>query len=105
MKQADVKTGESYLFRCTDTGHRKNMIGTVVKVIGRKRKGKKQLFNHGMGGIGRPPIRFKLSNGQYANAGELAEINRENDQAILDDAKREMFGDDADLLPDDMGAK
>lgn len=29
----------------------------------------------------------------------------EADSAILDDAKREMFGDDADLLDDDVGAK
>lgn len=33
------------------------------------------------------------------------DLRATSESAILDDAKREMFGDDADLLPDDMGAK
>lgn len=71
MKQHEVKTGESYLFINTDVEHRKNMIGTIVTVVGRKQGKKKHITTHGFSSIGKSPIRFKLSNGQYANAANL----------------------------------
>lgn len=73
MKQAEIKTGETYLFYHTCVEHRKFMVGKLVKVVGRRGGGKKypSLPNYSMQNPGKRPIRFKLENGQYANAGEL----------------------------------
>jgi hypothetical protein len=72
MKQNEIITGNSYLFANTDVEHRKNMIGTIVTVVSRKQGNKKPNFQGGMlTGIGKKPIRFKLSNGQWANAANL----------------------------------
>lgn len=76
MKQSDVIIGESYVFKHTTTEHKKDMIGTIVTVVG-KRKGKKtpSKQNGIITGYGNRPTRFKLSNGRFANAGELRLIN------------------------------
>lgn len=81
MKQTEIKTGESYLFARTDTVHKKDMVGTIVTVTGRRNGGDKPQYHGGVGGVftgtGRKPKRFKLSNGRYANASELTEIKKE----------------------------
>lgn len=76
MKQADVKSGESYLFTTTDIPHRKFMEGTVVTVCGSKSGKTKANYHSGQlfTGLGRSPKRFKLTNGQYCNAGNLAPL-------------------------------
>lgn len=76
MKQAEVKTGETYLFKRTDVEHRKNMVGTHVTIAGAKTGGKKINFHGGtVTGVGKKPKRFRLTNGQTCNAGEIEEIN------------------------------
>ena len=73
MKLKDVRIGETYLFYNTCVEHRKFMIRNFVKVIDKRGGGKKypKIPNYSMEGIGKKPIRFKLDNGHYANAGEL----------------------------------
>lgn len=72
MKQKDVKRGESYLFHHTDVPHRKFMEGTVVTVSGIKKGKETTIIAHGcIPQPARKPTRFKLTNGQYANAGDL----------------------------------
>jgi len=76
MKQTDVKIGESYVFKCTSHEHKKDMIGTIVTVVGKKKSKKYPVKQGGiLTGYGCKPIRFRLSNGRYANAGELRVIN------------------------------
>lgn len=70
MKQAEIQVGGSYLFGRTDVEHRKNMEGIIVTVI-QKIKGKSKRFDYRQNGIPKSPMRFKLSNGQYANAANL----------------------------------
>ncbi len=76
MKQLEIITGNSYLFYGTCVDHRKFMVGSVVKVIGKKGGGMKKpsVPNYSMQNPGKRPIRFKLENGSYANAGELRGI-------------------------------
>lgn len=75
MKEADIKTAENYLFTRTDVEHRKNMEGTIVTVIGKKRGTKKANYQGGiLTGVGKGTLKFKLSNGQYANAANLKKI-------------------------------
>ncbi len=71
MKQTDVKVGQSYLFYSTCTEHKKDMLGTVVKVISSKGSKRKVQNQDGILYFGKSPKRFKLDNGRYANAGEL----------------------------------
>lgn len=72
MKQDDVKTGESYLFYTTDVEHRKSMIGTVVTIASQRQGRKKFNVQSGIAtGIKKSPRRFRLTNGQTCNAGEL----------------------------------
>lgn len=76
MKQNEVKIGESYLFRTTSTEHKKDMIGTIVKVVGSKPGSRKYVsWRHPSH---RSPKRFKLDNGRWANAGELAYLSFDN---------------------------
>lgn len=51
-----------------------------------------------------PKVNHK-SDGDPEQPGVDTALDGSEQAAILDDAKREMFGDDADLLSDDMGAK
>ena len=76
MKQSDVKIGAKYLFARTETEHKKDMIGTVVCVLGKRRGAVKPQYHSGLVKTGnqRSLIRFKLDNGRYANAGELDPI-------------------------------
>ncbi len=73
MKQSEVIIGNIYLFYNTCVLHRKFMVGTLVKVIGKRTGGKKypDFPNYSMHNPGKRPIRFKLNNGHYANAGEI----------------------------------
>jgi hypothetical protein len=73
MKQSEVIIGNSYLFKGTDTLHKKDMIGQVVTVIGKKSA--KTVYKNYLNPKAKTPIRFKLSNGRCANAGELGIIN------------------------------
>ena len=79
MKQDEVKVGESYLFTRTDVEHRKFMEGTIVTVCGSKQGKKKANYHSGviLTGIGKSPKRFKLTNGQYCNAGNLKIVKNE----------------------------
>jgi hypothetical protein len=76
VKQSQVKSGDSYLFYRTDVEHRKSMEGTIVTISGSKIGGKKENYHSGIlfTGVGRKPKRFKLTNGQWCNAGELKTI-------------------------------
>ena len=74
MKQSDVVIGNEYLFYTTDTKHKKDMVGSVVKVVGQK-KGKTVYKNY-HNQAAKTPSRFVLSNGRYANAGELKQITQ-----------------------------
>lgn len=67
----DVHSGESYLFYYTDVPHRKFMVGTVVTVRGAKSGSHRAADQQGILSVRRTPKRFKLTNGSYANAGEL----------------------------------
>jgi len=73
MKQSEIIIGNTYLFHTTHVEHRKFMIGNLVKVIVKRNGGEKdpQLPNYSIQNPMKRPIRFKLSNGHYANAGEL----------------------------------
>jgi len=75
MKQADIQVGHEYLFICTDVEHRKDMVGTIVRVI-RKRPGraKTALYSGVIPYTAKSPMRIGLSNGRWANAAELREI-------------------------------
>ena len=70
MKENEIIIGESYLFANTDIIHRKNMVGTIVEVVSKVKGNKKKPDYLGLNG-GTKPTRFKLSNGQYANASNL----------------------------------
>jgi hypothetical protein len=78
MKQSEIVTGNEYRFFTPHTEHKKDMNGTIVKVVGRKKGKLKANYQSGIifTGTGRTPVRFKLSNGRYANAGELKEISK-----------------------------
>lgn len=84
MNQREIKIGESYLFFRTDVAHRKGMEGTIVKVIGQINGGKKKETMWSNCGGGNKPMRFKLDNGQYCNAGEL---KPQKQNAILSPSK------------------
>lgn len=71
MKQKDIHGGKEYLFALTEFEHKKDMVGTIVKVAERI-KGKKKIDYFGT--VSYNPMRFKLSNGRYANAAELKEL-------------------------------
>lgn len=74
MREHEVKSGESYLFANTDVEHRKNMVGTIVTVCGVLKGKDKTHYQHDNG---KKPNRFKLTNGQYANAGNLKPITQQ----------------------------
>ena len=78
MKQKDVLIGKSYLFYYTDSLHKKDMIGSVVTVVGSESRSRSVNFHAGIvpTGISKKPKRYKLSNGRYANAGELKELKQ-----------------------------
>lgn len=65
MKQHEIETGNWYLFARTLHDHRKHLVGSAVKVIGRV-KGKVTKRTGG-----KTPDRFKLKTGDKANASEL----------------------------------
>lgn len=72
MRESEIKSGESYLFTGSSIEHRKFMNGTIVTVCGRKSGSVRTRQDcNGMTFTGRTPKRFKLTNGQYANAGNL----------------------------------
>lgn len=78
MKQSEIIIGNEYLFKTTHTEHKKDMINTVVKVVGsvKGRLKKRTRFGGNMscGTNIKTPTKYKLSNGRYANAAELKEI-------------------------------
>lgn len=78
MKQKDIVVGKSYLFYYTDTLHKKDMVGSVVTVVGSKLGSKSINYHSGIvpTGMSKKPKRYKLSNGRYANAGELKELKQ-----------------------------
>lgn len=73
MKQSEIEIGHSYIFKCTDSLHKKDMIGTIVTIVSKteNNSNNKEYFKNRRY---KKPIRFKLSNGRYANAGELTNI-------------------------------
>ena len=71
MKQTEIETGKSYLFANTDVEHRKNMIGQIVKVVGRRQRSRR--YVNYLNTNAKPPMVFLLSNGQKANAANLTE--------------------------------
>jgi hypothetical protein len=76
MRQADIKIGGSYLFQRTEILHRKDLIGTVVKIIRSKIRGKGRV-NYGSGQIhinGGWRV-FITETGRKVSACELTEIN------------------------------
>ena len=75
MKQEEIITGNSYLFASTDRPDKKWMVGTIVIVVGRKKGGKKISISNGIPYTSKKPMRFKLSNGSYANAANLKPID------------------------------
>lgn len=74
MKQSEIQVGKSYLFKRTDTSHKKDMIDTIV-TIKRIRKGRVVYSNNLFSDYKRTkPKRILLTNGRYCNAGELQEL-------------------------------
>ena len=72
MKQNDIIIGNKYLFKCTDTLHKKDMIGKIFTIKGiKKGKIKKSYW---VNQRTKKPNRYLLCNGRYANAGELKQI-------------------------------
>lgn len=74
MKQADIIVGETYLFKKTIHDHKKDMVGSHVKVVGKKNGNKKVVISHYISQDARAPMKFKLENGRWAAACELEKI-------------------------------
>ncbi len=77
MKQTDIKVGNSYLFKDTTIEHRKDLVGTVVIITGKKKRGKGKLYAHacGLPCITGGYVVYKIENGRTVNASELQEIS------------------------------
>lgn len=72
MKEKEVEIGSSYLFHNTTVIHRKQMIGSIVTICGKKRKGKgKHLLN---GDISGGHVQFITQDGAKVLASELKQI-------------------------------
>ncbi len=80
MKQSEIVIGNSYLFYRTEIVHRKDLIGTIVKIVGKKKRGKGKLQMHSnylpqiTGGY----WVYKTDMGRKVNCCELKELPAKN---------------------------
>jgi len=76
MKVSEVVTGSTYLVKCTDVEHRKDLIGQQVTITGRKRRGKGRatIGHNGILNINGGWIVFKTSIGRNVSACELSPL-------------------------------